>query len=148
MRYSDRPLPPYAFVPGTNPHPTRDPRGHSYGPAEAAIHVPPERWREDGDYLYGVDLYEAGFFWEAHEAWEGIWKASPEPVQRDFLQGLIQLAAARLKARMGEEPGCGKLLDAARRRLERVAQRHDRFMGIELAKLLRANDDVPRLQPR
>ena len=146
MRYSNRPLPPYAFVPGKNPHPTRDPRGHSYGRDEPAVHLPPERWHEDGDYLYGIDLYEARYFWEAHEAWEGIWKASPDADQRDFLQGLIQLAASRLKDRLGGERGRRTLLAAARSRLARVALRHHFFMGLDLDVLLLTLEHRPSLQ--
>ena len=144
----DRPFPAYAFVPGRHPHPTRDPAGHSYGPESPAVHLPPDRWREDDDYLFGIDLFNAGYFWEAHEAWEGIWKASPDPLQREFLQGLIQLAASALKARMGEERGRGLLLESARTRLGRVAEGHESFMGIGLADLLSRLGDRPRLQPR
>ena len=41
----------------------------------------------------GIALFNSGQFWEAHEAWEEIWKNHPED-GRFFLQGLIQLAAA------------------------------------------------------
>lgn len=62
----DRPFPPYAYVPGDAPHPTRDPGGHSYG-AEFEIPEPPdpEDWRACRDYLYGIDLFNHGFYWEA-----------------------------------------------------------------------------------
>ena len=57
------------------PHPTQDERGHSYSRGEEApaLYFPPESWRENADYLYGVDLYNHGYLWEAHEAWEGLW---------------------------------------------------------------------------
>jgi len=48
VRYaSAKPFPRYAYLPGRDPHPTRDPRGHSYGQAEHAWpYLPAERWRE------------------------------------------------------------------------------------------------------
>ncbi|MBI4006737.1 MAG: hypothetical protein HY356_08705 [Gammaproteobacteria bacterium] len=36
-RYSDRPFPPYRFIPGKTPHPTRDTEGHSYN--KPAVHL-------------------------------------------------------------------------------------------------------------
>lgn len=133
----ERPFPPHAFVPGTRPHPTR-----GRGAAPAPPHLPAERWREDDAYLFGIDLYHAGYLWEAHEQWEGIWKASPDPLQREFLQGLIQLAASQLKGGRG-----GRKLEArARERLGTVAGAHARYMGLDVRALLAADwQPAPRL---
>ncbi len=69
---SDRELPAYAYVPGESPHPTRDRDGHSFGSEPDTPEPPdPEDWRSCPDYLYGIDLFNHGFYWEAHEAWEG-----------------------------------------------------------------------------
>jgi hypothetical protein len=137
MRYCPgRAFPPYAFLPGQNPHPTRDPEGHSYGRAEAPpAALPPARWRESVDYLHGVDLYNHGFLWEAHEAWEGLWHASkPDPLQADFLQGLIQCAAACLKIPMRQPAGLERLTVLGCAKLERVARAAgERFMGLDLS---------------
>lgn len=89
-----RAFPPHAFVPGQTARHTRDER-------EVAARAP-EDWREDEDYLFGVDLYHAGFLWEAHEAWERPWLASTDERQRRLLQALIQLAAACLKLEMND----------------------------------------------
>jgi len=95
----ERLLPPYRFVPGVHPHPRRDPAGHSYTEAE-----PPRRdwdpaaWTSLSDWLWGVDLFNAFFFWEAHEAWERLWIVKPRRSRAAlFLQGLIQIAASLLK---------------------------------------------------
>lgn len=128
-RYApERPLPPYAYLPGgALPHPTQDPRGHSYRAGEPPAGAPYfacERWRENGDYLFGVDLYNAGFLWEAHEVWEGLWHAAKhDPAQADLLQGLIQCAAAALKVPMGQPGGLLRLARAGTERLEGVARR-------------------------
>jgi hypothetical protein len=131
-----RPLPPYAHVPGRTPHPTRARDGHSYGAAPIApTHVPAERWADNDEYLWGVDLYNAGYFWEAHEAWEGLWRAAEgrDAPQRSFLQGLIQCAAACLKAAAGDGQAGRRLATRAVERLEAVrGDRSARFMGVDV----------------
>jgi len=51
----------------------------------------------DADELFrrGVSLFNGVRYWHAHEAWETLWRAAPDE-ERDFYQGLIQLAAGLL----------------------------------------------------
>lgn len=42
----------------------------------------------------GIELFNKGLYWEAHEAWEWLWRIETTPERKTFLQGLIQLAAA------------------------------------------------------
>lgn len=51
----------------------------------------------DADELFrrGVALFNGVRYWHAHEAWETLWRAAPDD-ERDFYQGLIQLAAGLL----------------------------------------------------
>ncbi len=137
----ERPLPPYAYQPGRTSHPTRDPGGHSYGDrAEPPAPPDPADWRACGDYLYGIDLFNHGFFWEAHEAWEGLWVAcGRRGATATYLQALINLAAAGFKARWGNARGmranAGTALD-----LFEAAARHPqihgvRYMGLDLRAL-------------
>lgn len=101
-RRSARRLPPYRHVPGLTPHPVRDPAGHSHGVAPGALELSPEAlvegWMDCEPYLYGVDLFNRAYFWEAHEAWEEVWNAVGHrtPPGR-LLQGMIQVSAALLK---------------------------------------------------
>lgn len=136
-----RPFPPYAFLPGRDPHPTGDPRGHSYGERTEAppVYLPAERWRENGDFLFGCDLYNHGYLWEAHEAWEGLWhRARQDGDQAELLQGLIQCAAACLKIPMDQPGGRARLAEAGTGRLERVARaRAGRHMGLDLLTFVR-----------
>jgi len=44
-------------------------------------------------FALGVELFNRGQFWEAHEAWEQIWREREEE-SRIFFQGIIQAAAA------------------------------------------------------
>jgi uncharacterized protein len=103
----EQPLPPYAYWPGRTPHPTRDPDGHSYRAAIALVRCPDQRnWRGCREYLYGIDLFNHGYYWEAHEAWESLWHACGRSgVAADFLRALIRLAACGFKAREGRDAG-------------------------------------------
>lgn len=141
-RYApQRPFPPYAFLPGRDPHPERDPGGHSFGaPHAPSAYVRSEAWRANEAYLFGVDLYNHGYLWEAHEAWEGIWHPSKhDELQAEHLQGLIQCAAASLKIAMEQPRGLEKLAAFGTARLERVAhQSGGSFMGLDLHEFVAA----------
>ncbi len=103
----DCPFPPYAFVPGRHPHPVREPNGHLYG--RGAHVVPPidlhEPFRSQ-EFLFAVDLFNHGYYWEAHESWEGLWNAAGRtgPVAL-LLKALIKLSAAGVKSREGNPTG-------------------------------------------
>jgi predicted metal-dependent hydrolase len=78
----------------------------------------------------GIDLFNQQKFWHAHEAWEEIWlKESGD--EKQFLQGLIQLAAAYHHVQRGTFRGAVRLFDAALRRLENFPPNHD---GVDRAK--------------
>jgi predicted metal-dependent hydrolase len=81
----------------------------------------------------GIDLFNGGRFFAAHEAWEEIWRSTtPEP--RDLFQGLIQVAAAlhqHLDLRRTEGPR--RTLAKARRRLGPFAPE---TLGIDVETLL------------
>jgi hypothetical protein len=136
-------LPAYAHLPGVTPHPLNDPRGHSHGQTNDPPPVDPGCWRESRAYLLGLDLFNAGYFWEAHEVWEGLWKAAGRRGETaDFLKGLIQLAVAGLKQRQG-------LPDRVKARAQRAAQlwrgvRQERFLGFTVAALVEVAEAVGR----
>jgi hypothetical protein len=103
----DEPFPPYTYIPGVSPHPHSDPAGHSFGKTVAtAVPPDPQRWWDCRPYLHGLDLFNHGFYWEAHEQFEAIWLACGRrgPVA-DFLKGLIKLAAAGVKYLAGKSEG-------------------------------------------
>ncbi|MEZ6144776.1 MAG: hypothetical protein R3B91_04935 [Planctomycetaceae bacterium] len=60
------PLPPYTYVPGRTPHPIRDPAGHMYGKHEQSAELDIENWQRCDQYLFGIDLFNHGYYWEAH----------------------------------------------------------------------------------
>jgi predicted metal-dependent hydrolase len=77
----------------------------------------PFDWSQ-GALAEGLQLYDAGEFFTAHEAWESVWLKLPEP-EKTFLQGLIQVTAAFHHLQRNNPLGTLLLLQAALRRLER-----------------------------
>jgi len=69
----------------------------------------------------GVDQFNRGEFYAAHESWEEVWRSTrPEP--RALLQGLIQVAAALHMIRdLHRERGPRQTFAKARQRLEPYA---------------------------
>ncbi|MBI2433959.1 MAG: DUF309 domain-containing protein [Candidatus Hydrogenedentes bacterium] len=132
-----RPRPGYAYRRGLNPHPTRNPGGHSYGHTPPPVTaLPPGNWRENEDYLYGIDLYHEGYLWESHEAWEGLWKTCPGgSVQAAFYRALILNSAAQIKLREHNLAGARRLSGNAFAYLKEVAAASSTFMGLDLQTL-------------
>ena len=85
-----------------------------------------EAWNE------GRALFEAGRYWDAHEAWEPPWLAA-SGVQRHFLAGAILLAAALHKAREGGSPRGGRRNYA--KALRHLAVVPDRYAGVHVRTL-------------
>ena len=103
----DNSLPPYSYVPGRFPHPVTDPAGHSYGqPPRKVPPLDPARWEQSREFCHALRLFNAGYYWEAHEAWEALWMAAGRKgADATALKGLIKLAAAGVKAREGNAAG-------------------------------------------
>ena len=74
-------------------------------------------------FLAGVEHFNALEFWEAHEAWEEIWLVAESDVEQ-FLQGLIQVAAAYHHMKRGTFRGAVRLFEAGLRRLSAFPQRY------------------------
>ena len=84
------PLPGRAYVPGLFPRPVTAFQGQT----------------ADQSLRYGVDLFNRGFYWEAHEAWESAWiNHGRAGEMANLLRGLIHLTAAGVKARQESEHG-------------------------------------------
>ena len=124
------PLPPYSYVSGHGlPHPVNDPHGHLFNspePAPRSLDQLPDDptsrrpaiaalFATHPDWLYALDLFNEGYAWEAHEAWEQFWHALGRTTpEARFVQGLIHLAAAAVKIREGKPAGVTKHTQRAR----------------------------------
>lgn len=140
QKYSDiDDLPPYTFVPGYHPHPNQDPAGHSYGkPEPKPGKLNPEKWQESQLYLYGIDLFNRGYYWEAHETWEALWRQEERENPAELLlHGLIKLAAAGVKVRQNNPKGIRSHARGAKDifgKLHKIA-RSDSFCGFSIQSL-------------
>ena len=135
--------PEYRHVPGRTPHPERHEDGHSYGLSVLTCGALTENnWRKHSAYLRGIDLYHAGFFWEAHEAWEGPWSlCEADGLVANLIQALILNTAAQLKVHMGNAAGARTHSQAARWRLARIRSKgfggpQSRFLGVDVGDLI------------
>jgi len=80
-------------------------------------------------FLLGMDHFNAREFWEAHEAWETIWLVAESDVEQ-FLQGMIQIAAAYHHVQRGTYRGAVRLFAAGLGRLEAFSAD---FCGVDRA---------------
>lgn len=143
-RYSQRPFPAYAYLPGRDPHPTRDTDGHSYGTDTPELeHFDPERWRDCEEYLYAIDLINHGYYWEAHESLEAIWLAAGQRRTQTglFVQGLLQIGVGMLKLRQGQRTAARGLWSAGRDKIRRQLARQS-YLGINMAWLDQTVDEL------
>ena len=153
---SERALPPYTYTPGVTPHPIRDPAGHSHGFPAHDVVVDAASVDRCCEFRRGIELFQHGFYWEAHEAWEAVWHALARTgPAADFLKGLIKLAAAGVKAREGNSDGVQRharraveLLSSAKRLSPDIAVfTDDRLVPLveRAANLATAASPYPRL---
>jgi len=144
-------LPPYAYTPGLSPHPTRDPEGHKLKiKIEGNDTFTSAQWEVCEPYLLGFDMFNHGFYWEAHEAWEALWQAIEREGRRaTFLKGLIKLTASGVKARQGSKSGVKHLADGAIKEFRAVESKNQNdcgnYMGLDLKALIDITEKVKAL---
>lgn len=144
------PFPPYSYVSGHWPHPLREPTGHSYGMTHAPVVLPDQAdWVQCREYCYAVDLWNAGYYWEAHEQWEALWHAAGRTgATADFFKTLIKLAAAGVKAREGNPEGMLRHIARALQLFttalasQSKSEQKARHWGLEWQQLFRVVDDM------
>jgi uncharacterized protein len=81
----------------------------------------------------GLKLFNAGRFFDCHEAWEQAWKHADGDA-KVFFQGLIQAAVAILHVQRGNSAGAASVYQKAHERLDRFP---DEFMGLAVGDLRR-----------
>lgn len=139
-RYTQQDFPPYRYLPfqgeDGHPHPRHDPAGHSYHAEEEHLpHFTADDWTTCELYLYGIDLFNHGYWWEAHESLEAVWHAADQQktLCGRFVQGLIQLAGAQLKRFCQEPRGAESLTQSG---VERVSQAEGIYLGVNVVELV------------
>ncbi|RME05713.1 MAG: DUF309 domain-containing protein [Deltaproteobacteria bacterium] len=79
-------------------------------------------------FLDAVERFNGGAFFEAHELWEDLWRAS-SGFPRDLLQGLVQISAGFVHAQRGNRKGA---LSLCAKGLGRLAPYPPSFWQIDL----------------
>ena len=98
-RYTNISFPDRKYIPGQGIHPKKHPNGSHIPdlPAEMKL-FDADTWRISQRYLYGIDLFNFGYWWEAHEVLEELWiQTGRSTLTAKFIQGIIQISAALLK---------------------------------------------------
>ena len=92
-----------------------------------AVQIPPT---ERPEFALGMRLHNEGEYYEAHEAWEAIWRDEEDDAYRLFVQGLIQVTSAFHKLVHQREPGgASRLLS---RGLSKLEPYPGDYLGVEL----------------
>lgn len=143
-------LPSYTYIPGGEyPHPYRDPRGHSYQRKHPAPRpLTPQNWAENRSYLLALDYFNFGYYWESHEEWERLARATGgESLAGKFLRGLVKLSAAGVKVREQSVHGVRRHAASAGEVFADVAAEvgEERFCGLEFTLLQFAADRAAQL---
>ena len=84
--------------------------------------------RYDPRYLEGIRWFNNREFFQAHEAWEGLWLEDRSP-SRKFYQGLIQVAVCLHHFRRGNTRGARKLYHTSRDYLHEYGPK---YFGLDL----------------
>ena len=92
----------------------------------------PEDWE---NYHKGIRLFNREKFFEAHEAWEEIWKRTTDEEDKRFLQGLIQAAAFLVHIQKGNGAAAVELHQAASEKLQSYRRG---YWGADIQKFLNA----------
>ena len=82
----------------------------------------------------GLDLFNQEKFYEAHEVWEDLWRATIEPSERACCQGLIQAAVGLHHLSRGNKTGAQSQLQKSIRNLE---TRGSVTLGLDIPNLIR-----------
>jgi len=140
--WPDEAFPPYRYVPlGQHPHPTMDRGGHMREGRPEVPKDPPSElaWMTNRWWLYGVDLFNNWYFWEATETWEPLWRGldrqRPEAL---FIQALMMCAGGMLKIQCREFEGTSAFWKEAHARFTRVEGYAPELWGLKTKKTHRA----------
>lgn len=141
-------LPDYRYIPGKGP---KDEQRKDI-PKFELIPLSEENWKENEAYLYGVDLFNHEFYYEAHEVWEELWHVTGhDTLEGKFLKAMIQLSAIQLKVSLQEKKPAERLRHSACKILldlslaEEVVATH--YMGFSLHHFIKTLEEgnIPKV---
>jgi predicted metal-dependent hydrolase len=82
------------------------------------------------EYIAGIDLYNAGEYHAAHDAWEERWMGPVDGDEKLFLQAMIQSAVAFHHLQIGRPGAARQMYLAAKEKFARLNCRV--FMSLDL----------------
>jgi len=82
------------------------------------------------EYIAGIDLYNAGEYHAAHDAWEERWMGPVDANEKLFLQAMIQSAVAFHHLQIGRPGAARQMYLAAKEKFARLNCRV--FMSLDL----------------
>ncbi|MDF1547133.1 MAG: DUF309 domain-containing protein [Bacteroidales bacterium] len=133
-RYTKYDFPWFRYIPGRGIHPSKM-IGKEHIPEiqETGNEFSDKTWQRSIHFLYAIDLFNAGYYWEVHEVLEKLWiKQGKDSTEGQFLQGLIQLSVALLKKEQGNLTGVRRLSEKF---LPKLENQHETYLGINVTKL-------------
>lgn len=140
-----RPFPSYAFVPGKNPHPLKE-GGHSFASGEP--HTPPmdeNRPYDSEDFLFALDLFNFGYYWETHMYLEALWNAHKRTGDLCHLfLAIIKLSAAGIKWQQASEKATTGHLERAIEHLQNIQK--EKVAGFVVKDLIELIKNSPPTQ--
>jgi uncharacterized protein len=103
------------------------------------------------NHRLGIEHFNAGRFFPAHEAWETAWKQARGSDDEEFYKGLSQLGAGYTHYRRGNPHGARTLMRRALSRIERYGPDHGGMavaaLAAEVHEHARAIEDAERGRP-
>jgi predicted metal-dependent hydrolase len=81
--------------------------------------------------IKGIELFDAGQYWEAHEALEAAWKEEHGPV-RHLYQGILQVGVVYLQIERNNFVGMAKMFERSKKWLRPWP---DQCRGVDVAQL-------------
>src|SRR5436305_9105197 len=94
------------------------------------------------EYLAGIDLYNAGEFHAAHDAWEERWRDDCGAREKLFLQAMIQSAVVFHHIEIGRRGAARRMYSMAREKFARLGA--ERFMSLDVRDYLSQLDRALR----
>jgi hypothetical protein len=79
------------------------------------------------NHRLGIEHFNAGRFFPAHEAWETAWKKARDTEDAEFFKGLSQLGAGYVHLLRGNRHGAVTLLRRGAGRVEKYPKGHHRI---------------------
>ncbi|MBC7398201.1 MAG: DUF309 domain-containing protein, partial [Bdellovibrionales bacterium] len=140
----DQSFPPYAYLPGEHPHPSRE-GGYRDGLEEPSVHtLEHHQPLKNEAYAFAFDLFNHHYFWESHVYFEAFWNAhAREGSKADFLKGMIKLSAAGIKFQSGRVETSALHFIRARELFLSVLKKEGEFyLGVDLTRLIAELDEL------